>query len=278
MAKQSDLIGNHPAQPNIFERWLACTDVKNTPTKCHRSLVNSIPANDAGLIDWLAERLVHHHYDEERLERLKQKYRDVGFAQYAEQNRRLPRADKTKKGNATEILLIEYIESCQNKPLVKAYKLRYNPNVDQAIKGDDTLLVDTFKDANDKDEIRVFLGEAKFRKTSSKTVVESISKSLSKDKKPLSYSFLVDELNRSDKTKKLADLLDQFIIEEVKNRGNLIYTGFLLSDANTFKVVEANLSSNNPSLVFISTGIDAPEGLINEAFKKAEALLTPKKP
>lgn len=86
-------------------------------------------------------------------------------------------------------MLIEYIESCQNKALIKAYKLRYNPNVDQAIKGDDMLLVDILTNQQGSEEVKLYLGEAKFRKTPTKTIVDTISEALGKEKLPLSYSF-----------------------------------------------------------------------------------------
>ena len=83
MPLQSDLIGNHPVLPHIFHRWLSCNDIAVTATKCHRSLQNLIPISDAGLIEWLAQKLIQHHYDDARLERLKQKYREIGYTQYA---------------------------------------------------------------------------------------------------------------------------------------------------------------------------------------------------
>ena len=109
-------------------------------------------------------------------------------------------------------------------------------------------------------------------KTPSSAVVKTISKSLSKDKKPLSYSFIIDELGRDKATKDLADLLDTFLIDEVKGKGDIIYTGFLLSNADTFNVVEANLNSDNPFFVLISIGIADPEELIKKAFERAEYL------
>jgi hypothetical protein len=273
MPSQSELIGDHPADTNIFGRWLACNDVAVTATKCHRSLTNSIVGTDTDLINWLAEKLIKHHYDESRLNRLKEKYREAGFPQYAEEHRKLPRADKTKKGNATEILLSEYIESCQKKALVKIYRHRYNPNVDQSMKGDDVLMVDLFKTETGRDSIKIFLGEAKFRGTPTKVVIDEITQSLSREKKPLSYSFLVDELNKKEDTKALADILDGFIIDEIKSRNGVHYAGMLLSNRRTFQVVESNLTSDNPLLVFISAGIDDPDALINAAYAKAEALV-----
>ena len=70
----------------------------------------------------------------------------------------------------------------------------------------------------------------------------------------------------------MADLLDTFLIDEIKGKGDLIYTGFLLSNTDAFNVVEANLNSDNPFFVLVSVGIQDPEDLITKAFEKAEYL------
>jgi hypothetical protein len=271
MATQNDLIGSHPKAPNIFGIWLDCNDVPVTKTKSHRSLTPLINTTDTQLIEWLGRKIFEHHHSEYRIQKLKENFTKLGYKKYAEQNRKLPKSEKTKKGNATEVILSEYIESTLGKKLVKAFKLKYNSNADQAMKGDDTLLIDIIDNKKTK-KIKLYLGEAKFRKTPSSTVVKTISTSLSKDKKPLSYTFMVDELARDTKTKDLADLLDTFIIDEIKGKGDLIYTGFLLSNANTFNVVEANLNSDNPLFVLVSISINTPEELITKAFEKAEYL------
>lgn len=273
MSLHEDLIGAHPPAPHEFARWMDCSDIEPTDARCHRALTSKLTANEPALVQWLAEKLVHHHYDQTRIERLKQKYTDAGFPQYAEQNRNLPRADKTKKGNATEILLIEYIESCQGKPLIKVFKLRYNPNVDQAIKGDDTLMVDIKVDDKGKNSLKIFLGESKFRATPVKKVIEDITESLGKDKLPLSFSFLISELSRDSATKPTADLLDSFLISEIKSKGDITYTGLLLSNTQTSTVVERHLVTDNPNLIFISAGIDNPQTLIDQAFIRAEAMI-----
>jgi len=269
MPTQSELIGNHPSQPDMFAKWLDCNDVLVTPSKSHRSLTPLISTTNKELIDWLGRKLFEHHHSTYRLEKLKENYIKLGYENYAEQHRKLPKSDKTKKGNATEIILTEYIESCLNKKMIKVFKLKYNPNVDQAIKGDDTLLVDIIQDKK-KDKAKLYLGESKFRTTPNRGVVRTISKSLSKDKLPLSFTFLVDELGRNTETKYLADFLDACIIEEIKGKGDLIYAGLLLSNTNTFSIVESSLNSDNPQFVLISLGIETPEELIKRAFEKAE--------
>jgi hypothetical protein len=270
---QTDLIGAHPAAPNILGVWLDHNDYAVSATKKHRGLSQNIHANRPNVIDWFARRLIHHHIDEIRLDRLKQKYQQLNYPQYAAANRKLPTADRTKKGNAIEILLIEYIESCQGKPLIKHFKLRYNGNVDQSMKGDDMLLVDVIKDAQNNDTVKVFLGESKFRATPTAAIVNEISTALAASKKPLSYTFLVDELSRDPATKSIADMLDNFIVDQIKLQGNITYTGLLVSDINASRYVENNLSNANDNLVVLSFGIDNPTALINDAFAAAEHLI-----
>lgn len=272
MNKQSVLIGKHPIPPNCFGLWFDCIDADITATKCHRSLTEKLFSLDDIVVDWFARKLINHHYSDYRLEKLKQNYRDIGYPKYAEQHRKLPKSDKTKKGNATEILLTEYVESCLGKALTKVFKLKYNPNVDQAMKGDDTLMVDVVHKGN-MENVKLYLGEAKFRKQPSKTVVDEIAKALEKNKTPISYSFLVDELGRNYETRELANTLDKFLVDEIKSKGDLTYTGFLLSNTNTSKCVESNLKSKNPALIFISVSIENPEELITKAFEKAEHLI-----
>ena len=270
---QSDLLGSHPIKPNIFGTWLTSTDTPVTRTKRHRELSELIPCQSPNLVDWLARRLIHHHYDDARLDRLKQMYGQIGFPAYANQHRKLPRQDRTKKGNAIEVILVEYVEHCQNKTFTKHYKLRYNPNVDQAMKGDDMLLVDILKDANNNDYAKMYLGEAKFRATPTNTIVNEIASALAASKKPLSYSFLIDELSKNPVTKPTADILDKLLFDEIKAKGNVTYIGLLLSNISASRYVERTLNSSNANLAFISIGVNNPVDLVNAAFVEAERLL-----
>lgn len=273
MPTQTELIGNHPSAPNIFAKWFINNDVTTTTTKNHRSLTPLLASDNDELIEWLGHTLFQHHHTDYRIEKLKENYSKLGFSEYAsyiDERRRLPIADRVKKGNATEIILTEYIQSCLDKELIKVFKLKYNPNVDQAIKGDDTLMVDIFNDGK-QDKVRLYLGEAKFRKKPTKQIVSTLADSLAKDKLPLSYTFLIDELGRDATNKHIADMLDKTIISQIKGNNDLIYTGMLLSDTKTFSVVESHLNSDNPQMILISIGIDNPEELINKAFAKAES-------
>lgn len=271
MTKQEKLIGKHPNDTTQIGRWLSSNDIQPTSiTKCHRELKEA-KSQDDELIEWMARKLIEHHYTDFRLKQLKKKYGSLGYTKYAEQHKKLPSVDKVKKGNATEVILTDYIQTTLDKELIKVFKLKYNPNVDQAIKGDDTLMIDLFEEKG-VEKIRMYLGEAKFRKSPSKQVIEDITNSLSKDTLPLSYTFLVEETAKSDEH--LAEKLDEYIVQDIKNKGDLIYTGLLLSNYKTSENVEKHLNSDNENLVFISIGIDNPEKFINSAFLKAEELIS----
>ena len=132
-------------------------------------------------------------------------------------------------------------------------------------------MVDFFEHESGND-IKIYLGESKFRKVPSKKVIDEVSASLAKEKMPLSYSFLVEEIAKSDEV--LALKLDDFIVQDIKDKGQLIYTGLLLSNEQTSRFVESNLNNDNPELIFISIGIQNPENFINLVFEKANELIT----
>lgn len=273
MSKQDDLIGEHPAAPNSFGNWLNFNDHPHTPTKCHRELTEQQLYNRGDLIENLSNDIIKHHYPDERINRLVKNYAKLGFTEYSdylEKTLKIPTNLTTKKGNLTEIILCEYICSSTRKNLTHIYRFRYNPNVDQSMKGDDVLLID------DSDDIKVFLGEAKFRKTSAKDSVDKISESLTKDKQPLSYTLLTDILLKNPQTEDLGERIDDFVREATKSNEDVTYVGLLLSDTRTSFRVETHLNNDNPNLVFLSLGIENPETLIVEAFDLAQKkLLTP---
>lgn len=96
MTKQELLIGKHPDNSHPYGKWLAANDLPDSYMKCHRELTE-ITAVDDELIEWMAKKIINHHYTQFRISRLKEKYKSLGFAKYAEQHRKLPITDKVKK-------------------------------------------------------------------------------------------------------------------------------------------------------------------------------------
>lgn len=273
MSKQDDLIGKHPINPDAFGIWLNSKDYPVTATKCHRELTEQEKYSRDELLERLSDDIIKHHYPDERINRLVKNYAKLGFTEYSDylkKTLKTPTNLTTKKGNLTEIILCEYICSSTQKNLTHIYRFRYNPNVDQSMKGDDVLLID------DAYDIKVFLGEAKFRGIPTKQTVDKVSESLTKDKQPLSYTLLSDILLKKPETEELGERIDDFVRESIKSNDHVTYVGLLLSDTRTSDRVETHLNNDNPNLVFLSLGIENPETLIVEAFDLAQKkLLTP---
>lgn len=273
MSKQDDLIGLHPKTPNAFGKWLKSIDHPDTTGKCHRELTEQSKYSRDELLQKLSDDIIKYHYPDERIKRLILKYEKLGFDEYAgylKKTLKTPTNLTTQKGNLTEIILCEYVCSSTQKELTHIYRFRYNPNIEQSMKGDDMLMVD------DTENIKIYLGEAKFRKKPTKQTVYKVSESLTKDKKPLSYTLLTDILLKNPETEELGERIDDFISDSIKSNEDLTYVGLLLSNEKTSDRVETHLNNDNPNLVFISLGIEDPEKLIIEAFSLAESkLLTP---
>jgi hypothetical protein len=269
MRTQVQLLGRHPGA-GPFAVWLSATDPVPTATQCYRALA-PLQACD---LDWIARRLVHYHYEETRIERLKAMYQSLGYPAYAAQHWKLPTADRTKKGNFGEVLLSDYIEACKGQTFIKICKLRYNPNIDQAMKGDDVLMVNLFQDDKGQDQAEIYLGETKFRATPTKTVVDELMNSLSKDKLPLSFSYLVDELDKAPANKPLVNTLDKLLMEEIHGRGGITYYGLLMGGARAAEMLQTHMNTDNQKLLLIAISGDDLETLIDQGFIEASRFIT----
>jgi len=266
----NNLIGEHPDEDNFIGEWLNSQDLSDEDKKKHRHLVEKDGKRQQA-VDWFGGRLVDYHVHPGRLERLIDKYKELDLNEYADYIGKkgfLPTADKTKKGNAGEILLSEYMKATKGDTLVDTFKIRYNPNVEQAIKGDDTLLFDVIDDKT----IQVYLGESKFRATADKAVVMDIISSLSEDKVPLSFGFIVSQLYDKGQDE-LAARIDDLNIQLIKQNKQITYVGLLLSDSNCHTRIQTHLTTENKTMVMVSMGVNDPNTIIEDSFTKAQDLL-----
>ncbi|MGU3397959.1 Hachiman antiphage defense system protein HamA [Priestia sp. D51] len=259
------LIGQHP-KVSLFAEWLTHEDITASSNKIHRTLVENEGMREFA-IEQISDWILKHHIADSTLVRLKRKRGNIikkyGLDEYLNQQQMLPVAEKTMRGNGAEIILAEYLQ--ESSPLeILLYKLRYNPNVSQSIKGDDVLL---FNKENLYEQI--ILGESKFRKTPGTAVVKDITDEFGKKLKlPLSILFVANRLSELG-NEELADELEELNIEVKHGRVPVVNVGFLLSNHNTRSNVEKNLYSENPNFIFISLGIDQPEELISKSFSLA---------
>lgn len=275
MTEQENLIGLHPVAPHVFGAWWSSSDTPTTDRKKHRQLTEDEAQRNAA-IDVLAQWIVDYHvtdFDKAFICKKKAILDKHDLSQYINNLHLLPTADKTKKGNLGEIVLIEYLkESRQFTPFV--HKLHYNPNIQQSMKGDDVLM---FKPCDINAE--VIYGECKFRSTPTADVVSEIVNNLEGSKRlPVSLLFVANRVKEMGDTALAEQIFD---LQEKLYNGSVPLTnvGFLISKSSkragcgTNAVVENNLDTNNPRLVMIPLGVDNPSEIVNEAFKRADTIL-----
>lgn len=279
--EQEKLIGSHPVHPNFFANWLKSEDSKILvikPNKKHRKLAE-LPSKRKVAIEQIAEWIIEHHVDGKKIKRMQDRKAEImakygiKMEDYIDNQNFFPRIENTKSGNATEIILSRYLQETAGVQIL-AYKLTYNPNVDQSMKGDDCLLFDTKNITS-----RIIVGEAKYRAKPSKQTISNMVKNLENSKRlPLSLPFISTHLT-SNGNEDLASQIDDLNFEVSKGRIPIINVGLLLSTLGNSKTtdsgicVEENLDSTNPNLVVLSLGVDNPSEIITEAFKLARAKL-----
>ncbi|MFK5893043.1 MAG: SAVED domain-containing protein [Pseudomonadota bacterium] len=263
-SEQSKLIGEHPSS-GIFFDWFECEDTPSTNEKKHRKLTNKGLANGV-LVDYLSNWILKHHVSPSRLARIQRKKQILGkhqFKGYMDDTMPFPvKSATTQKGNLGEIILGEYLSASTGLELL-VYKLHYNPNVEQSMKGDDILLFE-------KDDIQssVIMGEAKFRATKSKQALDDIVSSLSSKNLPISLTFVCDRLEEMGEVY-LADEIDKLISNLHKSKTPITYVGFYHSDIKVSETIENHLKSENKNLVVISYGENNPVQLVKDSFDEA---------
>lgn len=262
--RQSALIGCHP-NGDFFCEWLSAEDLPITSFQRHRKLTENEGVREFA-INKISELIIKHHVDDKRLERIKKK-REIlgkhGFEEYMKNQSFLPTVDKTRKGNGTEVVLFEYLLNTTGLDLF-SYRLRYNTNVNQSMKGDDILLLNR-KDLSE----RIIIGEAKFRSNPTKASIDEITKEFAKETRlPLSITFLAQKMSDFGE-EELAEQLEDLNAELHEGQTPIISVGFLLSNHNTASNVNRHLNSENPNFLFLSLGLHNPEEIILKSFNLA---------
>jgi hypothetical protein len=180
--------------------------------------------------------------------------------------RRFPRDPITRKGNLAEIVLAEYI--CATTPAtLPVYRLRYNPNVDQSMKGDDVLAFDL-----DSKPYRVIVGEAKFRQVSSTAAVTKTVAALLRSHRaglPVSMTFVADRLIEHGNAE-LAARVHACALAFARDELRLEYVGLLLSDRNSSTRVRDATPGELRRLAMISLGVDDPNSLADACYAGLE--------
>lgn len=262
------IVGPHPLPPHPCGHSFVAEDQKTEHDVPHRVLKNA-PLMQDGLIAAMAQWIVNHHVSPENVERDRKRREALERQGFHDPTQRLPRNTSTQKGNWAEILLAEYVAASSNAQL-PIYRLRYNPNVDQSMKGDDVIAFDL-----NSDPVRVLVGEAKFRSTSTKVVVGELIVALEKSHSgnvPASLQFVADRLFDSGQDEmgaKVAECNTLF----AQNRLQLDYVGLLVSNTQAHAHVSSTGQSNLQRLALMSLVLPDPEGVVADCYAKAAVLI-----
>ncbi len=253
-----NIIGKHPAE-ELFD--------SNIP---HRSLNHGSTGREQ-TVEQLRAALIEHHVSAAMIAQDRRKIKNLralGYPIDEASVRRFPTSDTTRKGNLAEVFLAEYICAASGACL-PVYRLRYNPNIEQSMKGDDVLAFDfTSKRPH------IIIGEAKFRGTPSKKAIQDIVSGLVRSHQaglPASLQFVADRLYELNQIE-LADRVEDCSIKMAQGRLDLSYVGLLLSDDKSKSKVHEHTTAELRSLVMISMGIDAPGNLVEDCFDGIEEI------
>lgn len=260
-----DIVGAHPVAPNHFGIHFGAMDGHSDHGVPHRVLNAGVPQSDI-FLSAMKQWIITHHTSPESIARDRRRREALSRQGFADVGKRFPTNPNTQKGNWGEIFLAEYIASVCSVQL-PVYRLRYNTNVDQSMKGDDVLAFDL-----NSNPIRLLVGEAKFRATPSKQAVEGIIEALTKSNRsgiPVSLQFIVDRLF-SEGQEELGAKVDECNLLFVQGRLRLDYVGMLVSDANTAKHVHRNARSSIHRLALISLCLVDPDGTISKCYQGIE--------
>lgn len=262
------IIGPHPLPPHPCGICLAAMDQQTEHSVPHRML-NDESLQSIEFTAAMTQWIVTHHVRPEAIERDRNRRDALARQGFVDLVQRFPSNTKTQKGNWAEILLAEYVGASCNAQL-PVYRLRYNPNVDQSMKGDDVLAFDL-----DSDPVRIVVGEAKFRLTPSKAVVEELVSALTKSHSgniPASLQFVADILFESGNNElgsKVAACNALF----AQGKLQLDYVGLLVSNERAHSHVQKNAKSNIHRLAVMSFVLSNPEGVVVDSYAKAAALI-----
>jgi hypothetical protein len=262
-----EILGPHP-EHDAFGCHTQAEDTNTNSHLPHRALSQDSDSRDE-TVEQIREVLIRHHASEEMRERDQRKresLRQLGYPVSDAETHRFPHSDKTRKGNLAEVFLAEYIVAGADAEL-PVYRLRYNPNVEQSMKGDDVLAFDFHSK-----RVRILVGEAKFRGTPSKAAVEDIVSGLIRSHLaglPASLQFVADRLFETDNLD-LGRRVANCAILMARGRLDLQYVGLLLSNTNSKACVDRHTNGDLRDLVMISLGVHDPNRLVRDCFDGIE--------
>lgn len=258
------IINEHSYKNHPFSISLSCSDEQTGNGVPHRCLIEN--GHYDLFLDQMTMALQIHHVSPEALARRKDLIESLRIKDAPMPLSPYPKSSTTQKGNFAEVFLAEYLCSTTEAEL-PIYRLRYNPNVEQSMKGDDVLLFDL-----ESDPVRIIVGESKFRGTPTKQTVIEIIDGLVRSNKaglPISLMFVADRLFEAGNPE-LAMKVQNCAILFVTNKLQIDYVGLLMSNYNAKGIVNTHASSDLRNLLMISLNFELPETIVQQAYARLE--------
>ena len=259
-----NVLGKHPIAPHVFGEYLVSRDELTDKKVPHRAL-SERTAYRATAVVRLRELVTVHHADEAALSRIKllrERAVKEGHAVGLDSLRSFPASSTTRRGNLAEIVLAEYISAASGATL-PIYRLRYNPNVDQSMKGDDVLAFDL-----DAKPVRIIVGESKFRGKSAPVAVREIVEGLLRSHAvnlPISLPFVANRLFEQGQDELGEKVLNCSLLF-AEGRLRVDYVGLLLSDARAPAHVKEHAESTVRRLAIVSLVADNAEQFVEDCY------------
>jgi hypothetical protein len=261
----TECIGAHPTPPNPLGVRFNHADghsAHGVPTRALSESDSDLDQFVREMRNWIRD----HHARPEDLARNAARREALARQGFRLENSRFPSHTNTQKGNWTEIFLCEYVKSsCQAG--IPVYRLRYNPNIEQSMKGDDVLAFDL-----NADPVRIIVGEAKFRASSSKAAVEEIVEALERSHRgglPASLQFVADRLfqeGNEELGRRIEECADLF----VRDRLRIDHLGLLASNHLVQTHVASHAQSSAPRLAVMSLHLSDGSDLVEACFNSLE--------
>lgn len=258
------IINDHPTEDHPFSISILSSDEDTESGVAHRCLVEN-GHNDV-FLDHMILTLQTHHIRPDALAHRRDLIKSLRIANAPIPKSLYPQNPTTQKGNFAEVFLAEYLCSTTDAGL-PVYRLRYNPNVEQSMKGDDVLLFDM-----DSDPVRIIVGESKFRGIPDKKAVTDIVDGLVRSNKaglPISLMFVSDRLFEAGNDE-MAKKVQNCAILFANNQLKIDYVGLLMGNQNAKNSINRHTSSELHNLLMISLRFQSPEMIVQQAFVRLE--------
>ncbi|MBM7855041.1 hypothetical protein JOC37_001424 [Desulfohalotomaculum tongense] len=221
LKEQMDVV--LPDQNNFIHHWVD-TLSKEEFIKFKHYLLSELPGSRSKIAKPLAEHIWEHYHDRKLLTK---SLEELGYCTLAEVYRdKRPKKRDTRMGNFGEIVTSAYMEQ-QLGYQVPIYRLRYNPNPEQSMKGDDVI---GFKFGVEEGEQRIIcVAESKVRKHYDANILneayEGIKKSYGQAE-PTSLNFIYERLierGNYDLARKVHSFLNHFSMKKPYSKEYLIF-------------------------------------------------------